>query len=141
MRCGAQVELDDNAVVDAIVGDEDAQAARRRPSIDIAAIRDHRAGGCHRHDAAARAENSAADGASVVIAVLNKEGGEATVRDCKGHGGNAVFQRADVSAEGDIQSAIARAVKEFGKLNIMYNNAGLGGAVGPIENVTADNWD
>ena len=31
---------------------------------------------------------------------------------------------------------IDRAVKEFGRLDITYNNAGLGGAVGPIENTT-----
>src|SRR5262249_59953599 len=34
-----------------------------------------------------------------------------------------------------------RAMKEFGRVDIMYNNAGLGGAVGPLEKVTADNWD
>ena len=38
----------------------------------------------------------AGEGASVVIADLNKEGGEAAVRDCKENGGNAVFQVADV---------------------------------------------
>ena len=36
---------------------------------------------------------------------------------------------------------IDRAVKEFGRLDITYNNAGLGGAVGPIENITVEDWD
>ena len=75
----------------------------------------------------------AGEGAAVVIADLNVEGGEAAVRDCKENGGRAVFQKTDVSAEADVKAAVARAVKEFGRLDIMYNNAGLGGAVGPIE--------
>lgn len=83
----------------------------------------------------------AGEGASVVIADLNREGGEAAVRDCKENGGHAVFQLTDVVSEENIKGAIERAVKEFGRLDIMYNNAGLGGAVGPLESVAAENWD
>ena len=83
----------------------------------------------------------AGEGAAVVIADLNREGGEAAVRDCKENGGSAVFQLADVSSEGDIKSAVDRAVKEFGRIDIIYNNAGLGGAVGPLEKTSAENWD
>ncbi len=83
----------------------------------------------------------AGEGASVIIADLNREGGESAVRECKENGGHAVFQHTDVTQEAAIQAAIARAVKEFGRLDIMYNNAGLGGAVGPIEQVTVENWD
>jgi NAD(P)-dependent dehydrogenase (short-subunit alcohol dehydrogenase family) len=89
----------------------------------------------------ATAVRFAGEGAAVVISDLNKDGGESAVRDCKEHGGRAVFQRADVSAESDVQAMIARAVKEFGGLDIIYNNAGLGGAVGPIEQITVENWD
>jgi NAD(P)-dependent dehydrogenase (short-subunit alcohol dehydrogenase family) len=45
----------------------------------------------------------AGEGAAVVIADLNVEGGEAAVRDCKENGGRAVFQKTDVSAEADSQ--------------------------------------
>lgn len=83
----------------------------------------------------------AGEGASVVIADLNREGGESVVRDCKENGGNAVFQLTDVVREEDIKSALDRAVKEFGRLDIVYNNAGLGGAVGPLEKTSAENWD
>jgi NAD(P)-dependent dehydrogenase (short-subunit alcohol dehydrogenase family) len=83
----------------------------------------------------------AGEGAAVVIADMNREGGEAAVRDCKENGGSAVFQLADVSSEGDIKGAVDRAVKEFGRLDVIYNNAGLGGAVGPLEKTSAENWD
>src|SRR5277367_4532844 len=83
----------------------------------------------------------AGEGASVVIADLNREGGEAAVRECKENGGNAVFQQADVGSEEEIKAAVDRAVQEFGRVDIMYNNAGLGGAVGPLEKITAENWD
>jgi NAD(P)-dependent dehydrogenase (short-subunit alcohol dehydrogenase family) len=83
----------------------------------------------------------AGEGASVVIADLNREGGEAAVRDCRENGGNAAFQLTDVSKEENVKAAVDRAVKEYGRLDIIYNNAGLGGAVGALEKTTADNWD
>lgn len=89
----------------------------------------------------ATAARFAGEGASVVIGDLNLEGGEAAVRQCKENGGRAIFQRCDVSAEDDIKALIERAVKEFGRLDVIFNNAGLGGAVGTIEEITVDNWD
>ncbi len=83
----------------------------------------------------------AGEGAAVVIADLNVEGGEAAVRDCRENGGRAIFQKADVSAEAEIKTLVARAVKEFGRLDIIYNNAGIGGAIGPLEQISVEDWD
>src|SRR5579875_3733309 len=83
----------------------------------------------------------AAEGAAVVIGDLNVEGGEAAVRECKENGGRAVFQKTDVASEADVKAMIARAVSEFGRLDITYNNAGLVGALGPLEEVTVEEWD
>ena len=83
----------------------------------------------------------AKEGAAVVAVDLNSQGGEQVVSEIAATGGRAVFQHTDVSSEPEIKSAVERAVKEYGRLDIMFNNAGLVGAVGPIESVTADDWD
>jgi NAD(P)-dependent dehydrogenase (short-subunit alcohol dehydrogenase family) len=83
----------------------------------------------------------AGEGAAVVIGDLNVEGGEAAMRDCKENGGRAVFQKTDVVDENEVKAMVERAVNEFGGLDIIYNNAGLGGALGPLEEITVENWD
>jgi NAD(P)-dependent dehydrogenase (short-subunit alcohol dehydrogenase family) len=83
----------------------------------------------------------AGEGAKIVIADLNKEGGESAARDCRENGSDAIFQKTDVSGEADVKAAVERAVKEFGRLDTIYKNAGLGGATGPIEQITVENWD
>jgi NAD(P)-dependent dehydrogenase (short-subunit alcohol dehydrogenase family) len=83
----------------------------------------------------------AQEGASVVLTDLNSQGGETAVAECAAAGGHAVFQRTDVTSEADIKAAVDRAVKEYGRLDIMFNNAGVGGAVGPIDKVQSADWD
>ena len=83
----------------------------------------------------------AKEGASIVLTDLNSQGGETAVAECAAAGARAVFQRTDVTSEPDIKAAVARAVKEFGRIDIMFNNAGIAGAVGPIEKVESESWD
>ncbi len=81
------------------------------------------------------------EGAAVVAADLNSQGGELVVSEIAAAGGRAVFQRTDVTAEGDIAAMIDRAMREYGRLDITYNNAGVLGALGPIEEIKAEYWD
>jgi NAD(P)-dependent dehydrogenase (short-subunit alcohol dehydrogenase family) len=83
----------------------------------------------------------AKEGAAVVAADLNSQGGEAVIGEIASAGGRAVFQHTDVSSEPAIKSAVERAIREYGRPDIMFNNAGLVGAVGPIEAVSAEDWD
>jgi NAD(P)-dependent dehydrogenase (short-subunit alcohol dehydrogenase family) len=89
----------------------------------------------------ATAARFAGEGAAVVVGDLNLEGGESAVRECKENGGRAVFQKADVSREEDVKALVARAVREFDRLDIVYNNAGIGGAIGPLHEITVEDWD
>lgn len=51
----------------------------------------------------ATAGRFAGEGAAVVIADLNEDGGAAAVRECKENGGRAVFQKTDVTSEADVK--------------------------------------
>src|SRR6185437_4795603 len=81
------------------------------------------------------------EGANVVLADLNAPGGEAAAEEATKAGKRCVFQRTDVSADADVQALIARALSEFGKLSITFNNAGIGGAVGPLDGISVEDWD
>lgn len=83
----------------------------------------------------------ARQGAHVVLADLNTKGGEEAAHEASQAGPPCVFQRTDVSDEAQVQAMIARATTEFGKLDILFNNAGIGGAVGPLEDIAVDDWD
>src|SRR5215469_8502926 len=83
----------------------------------------------------------ASEGAAVVAADLNSQGGEQVIGEIAAAGGRAVFQHTEVSSEPDIKALVDRALSEYGRLDIMFNNAGLPGAVGPIEKLNADDWD
>ncbi len=83
----------------------------------------------------------AKEGAAVVVADLNSQGGELVVSEIAAGGGRAVFQRTDVTREADIESMIDRAMRQYGRLDITYNNAGVLGALGYIEEIKAEDWD
>jgi NAD(P)-dependent dehydrogenase (short-subunit alcohol dehydrogenase family) len=89
----------------------------------------------------ASAVRFALEGAAVVAADLNSQGGELVVSEIAGAGGRAVYQRTDVTSEPDIKALIDRAVREYGRLDITYNNAGVVGATGTIETTTEAEWD
>lgn len=66
----------------------------------------------------------AKQGAKVVIAGRNEQRGEDAVREIKENGGEGMFVKTDVGDSESVQSLIDTAVKTYGKLDIMVNNAG-----------------
>jgi NAD(P)-dependent dehydrogenase (short-subunit alcohol dehydrogenase family) len=91
----------------------------------------------------AAVERFLAEGWSVVAADLNAENGERLVADMAGagHKEHIVFVRADVSVEDDVAASVAAAGEHFGRLDCMVNNAGVGGAFGPITELEVEDWD
>lgn len=66
---------------------------------------------------------------------------EDTVREIIASGGKAVFQKTDVSDSAQVQALVARAVSEFGALDVAFNNAGLLPPTAPLAEQTEDDWD
>lgn len=64
-------------------------------------------------------------GASVLCVDIQSEGAEQTARDITKAGGTAAACRADIAVASDCEEMVAKAEREFGKLNVMFNNAGI----------------
>lgn len=83
----------------------------------------------------------AREGAQVVIGNRNVERGEETVAMIKKAGGTASFKRTDVLVTKDIEALVNHAVKEYGGLDLAFNNAGVEGDVAPLVEQTEANYD
>jgi NAD(P)-dependent dehydrogenase (short-subunit alcohol dehydrogenase family) len=68
----------------------------------------------------------AEEGARLVVSDIDKEGAEKTAQEIRDAGGEAIALRTDVSREKDVAEMIRVAVDEFGTVNILFNNAGVG---------------
>lgn len=77
----------------------------------------------------------------MAIANLNDERGNAAVQKIRDHGGDAIFVQADVSVAAEVEAMVASVVKQYGGLNFAFNNAGIGGDLGPIHMSTPVNFE
>lgn len=87
----------------------------------------------------AAAELFAAEGATVVVADLNAEVGEAVAASIGQSGGRAVYRHCDVTDEALVEQLVTGTVDDFGRLDVMYNNAGLV-RMRPIGELSTDDW-
>ena len=71
------------------------------------------------------AQMFAAEGAKVVVAEYSEAAGEETVGLVRGAGGEATFVKADVSSEDDAKAMVDHAIATYGRLDCLYNNAGI----------------
>jgi NAD(P)-dependent dehydrogenase (short-subunit alcohol dehydrogenase family) len=83
------------------------------------------------------------EGARVVIADYNASTGERTLAEAvtAGHVDSVRFIRTDVAKESDIEAMMRCAIDSFGRLDIVFNNAGVGGAIGPLTETSVADWD
>jgi NAD(P)-dependent dehydrogenase (short-subunit alcohol dehydrogenase family) len=89
----------------------------------------------------ASAELFAAEGANVVVSDVDDSGGSETVERITSAAGNATFIRADVSRADDVRELIASTVATYGRLDVLFNNAGIEGNMGiSTGDVALDDW-
>jgi NAD(P)-dependent dehydrogenase (short-subunit alcohol dehydrogenase family) len=79
-----------------------------------------------------------AEGASVVLADVDTERGGRLASEL---GERATFVSTDVSREADVEGAVSTCVRVFGGLDVMFNNAGVPGSIGSIEDIDVAAWD
>jgi NAD(P)-dependent dehydrogenase (short-subunit alcohol dehydrogenase family) len=83
----------------------------------------------------------AVEGAAVVVADIDAERGGLTARELVDKGGRALFVPTDVSDDASVSAMVARAVEEFGGLDLAFNNAGTEGTPAVTHECTRENWD
>ena len=79
----------------------------------------------------ATALHFAANGATVMVADSNADGGEETVTAIKEAGGEASFVHVDVTQESEVEAMVARTDETYGRLDCAFNNAGIASGRGP----------
>jgi len=89
----------------------------------------------------ATAKLFAGEGASLVLADWDADRGEQVAEAVRQNGAKAVFVKTDVSKPEDVQAMINAAVQNYGRLDVIFNNAGIEGEMNkPTADCTLENW-
>ena len=82
----------------------------------------------------------AREGSKVVVSGRTVEAGGRVVREIRAEGGEAMFVKADVSIASDVQELVQKTVETYGKLDVLFNNAGTG-SKGLTADESEESWD
>lgn len=88
----------------------------------------------------AAAELFAKQGASVVVSDIQEDEGKATTESIIARGGKASFFKTDVSKPEEMEALVNFTVKTYGGLHIAVNNAGIGGELNPVADMSIEGW-
>lgn len=83
----------------------------------------------------------ASNGAKTIVSDINEAHGQAVVDEIKSKGGEAFFIKADVGNPADCERLVKDTVKQYGKLDIAVNNAGIAGESNPVGDYSLDSWN
>jgi 3-oxoacyl-[acyl-carrier protein] reductase len=83
----------------------------------------------------------AREGSRLIIADVDEVGGAETVATIKANGGEAFFVRTDVSRASEVAHMVKASKDRFGKIDILFNNAGIFMKQTPIEDIEESLWD
>ncbi|MBN2062220.1 MAG: SDR family oxidoreductase [Deltaproteobacteria bacterium] len=81
------------------------------------------------------------EGAKIAVADIDEKGGQRTVEIVNNEGGSAIFIKTDVTKESDVRNMIKKTVEDYGRLDILYNNAGIGTHFIMLEDTEESLWD
>lgn len=82
----------------------------------------------------------AQEGAWVIVNDLAEDKGRETVAEIERTGGKALFIRADVTNPDSVERMVKEAIRAWGRIDVLFNNAGISG-VGALHEVEPDAWD
>ena len=82
----------------------------------------------------------AAYGAKVVVSDINEVGGNATVAKIKEKGGDATFVKTNVGNAAECEQLVKTTVNTYGRLDMACNNAGIGGEMNNIADMSIEGW-
>ncbi|WP_059172639.1 SDR family NAD(P)-dependent oxidoreductase [Bacillus sp. FJAT-27445] len=83
----------------------------------------------------------AEEGAKIALVDVKADNGEEVRELIQQNGGTAITLECDVSKPGDVEAAYKKAIVEFGRMDIVFANAGINGVIAPIETLDPDDWD
>lgn len=83
----------------------------------------------------------ASEGANVVVADVNEDGGTETAKQIEDMGRGAKFVKTDVSRDAEVKNLVARTIDAFGRLDFAHNNAGVLGTARPTHEIEEADWD
>jgi NAD(P)-dependent dehydrogenase (short-subunit alcohol dehydrogenase family) len=89
----------------------------------------------------ASVELFAREGAAVVAADVLDEAGQCLVDELAKQGASVSYVHADVSRESDVAAMVHLALSRYGRLDVLFNNAGVEGEQAPTADATIENWD
>lgn len=88
----------------------------------------------------ATCERFAAEGGIAVVVDIDEDGGNQTANAIKAAGGNSIFVKADVSVSADVQAVVKRVVNDFGRIDVLVNNAATQ-TFKRVVDLEDDEWD
>ncbi|MDL2342940.1 SDR family NAD(P)-dependent oxidoreductase [Deinococcus sp. MIMF12] len=90
---------------------------------------------------AGTARRFAQEGARVILADVQDGEGQQVLDEITGGGGQALYVHCDVSDADSVREAVETGVREFGRLDIVFANAGINGVWAPIDELQPEEWD
>jgi NAD(P)-dependent dehydrogenase (short-subunit alcohol dehydrogenase family) len=89
----------------------------------------------------AAAQLFAKEGANVVVSDINEGQGNQVVKEISDKGGKAAFFKTDVSKPEEMKALVDFTLKTYGQLDVAVNNAGVGGEINPVGDMSIEGWN